>query len=89
MLGVAHREVAGKAVVEALLRKRAARGHQPLLAVLALLGVATGWMAVDGRLSLGAAKAVWSLMCLAGLLAIVLRAKAHWAGWRDRQIRSR
>ena len=59
------------------------------LAVLALLGVATGWLAVDGRLSLGAAKAVWSLMCLAGLLAIVLRAKAHWAGWRDRQIRSR
>ena len=38
MLGVSHRQMTGEAVIEALIRKRAARADQPLFQVPALLG---------------------------------------------------
>lgn len=55
MLRVAHRQVAGKAIVEALLRKRPARAHQAFLAVAALVGhvVELGQLRKDQALLFG------------------------------------
>lgn len=38
-----------------------------------------------GAIDLGMAKALWGGLCLVVLVAIVLRARRHWDGWRARQ----
>ena len=57
------------------------------LALLAALGVLTGYLLMNGQLGAGQARVAWSVLSLMALVGVVLRARAHWDSWRDRQLR--
>lgn len=58
-----------------------------LVAVAALAGLLalTAWAETEGRLSHGAAKAVYGVASVILLVAVVYRARARWRAWKERQ----